>query len=59
MKNVLERKAAEMSTSELYQALGWQESLAEHADENMDFGNYHRTQEKIMAIRLELARRGK
>jgi hypothetical protein len=55
----LEQQAADMSVGELREALTWQETLAEHADENMDFGNYDRTQEKMMVIRMELARRNK
>jgi hypothetical protein len=55
----LEQQAAEMTTAELRDALSWQEALADHADENMDFGNYDRTQEKMTAIRVELAKRGK
>jgi len=58
MKSI-EQQAAEMSTWELRDALSWHEALAEHADENMDFGNYDRTQEKMMVIRMELAKRGK
>lgn len=55
----LKEEARAMSTAELYGALSWNESLAEHYDENMDHSGYEKCKHKIDVINAELRRRGK
>lgn len=54
----LEQEARGLSVGELRSALTWQETLADHYDDNMDFNGYDTAQAKKEIIEAELRRRG-
>lgn len=58
-KQALEQEARGMKDHELREALDWNEALADHCDENMDFSGYEKCKTKVDVIKDELRRRGK
>jgi hypothetical protein len=53
----LDKQAREMSSDELRQALSWNKTLRDHADENMQFSEYRMADDKVKAIEKELRNR--
>lgn len=54
----LRREAESLSVGALREVLTWNETLAEHYDENMDHTGYNAAQTKIEIARDELRKRG-
>lgn len=57
--NVLKCDAASATTEELQRSITWNEELAEHFDENMNFNGYKFCMDKLEILRAELAKRDK